>query len=215
VIETLFDAPVVTAAAAGAPPAGELLPEEAACIPRAVEKRRREFTAGRLCAREALAKLGIHGFPLRVGAERVPVWPAGVTGSISHCKGYCGVAVARRSDFLGLGFDVERAEALEPELLARICTPRERARLAALPGAPDPGKLTFCAKEGFYKCYFPLTREFLGFQDVEVEFEPGLRAFRARLVRESAPAVAGRRELAGRLAWSDAFVFAGVALRAA
>jgi len=204
----------VTVTATAAMASGELWPEEAACIPRAVAKRRREFTAGRLSAREALAKLGIHGFPLVVGEARVPVWPPGVVGSISHCKGFCGVAVARQDAVAGLGLDVERADALEPELLVRICTPRERERLAARAGAPDPGKLTFCAKESFYKCYFPLTREFLGFQDVEVDFDPGLRGFRARLVRADAPPVRGVRELEGRLAWSDAFVFAGVTLRA-
>jgi len=214
VISTLFAEPVVTVSATEAMESGALLPAEAACIPRALSKRRREFTAGRLCAREALAQLGIHGFPLVVGEARVPVWPPGVVGSISHCRGFCGVAVARADAVAGLGLDVERAEALEPELVARICTPRERERLRARAGAPDPGKLTFCAKESFYKCYFPLTREFLGFQDVEVEFEPDQRGFRARLVREAAPSVRGLRELAGRLAWNDALVFAGVTLRA-
>ncbi len=213
-IATLFEAPVVTVSATAAMESGELLPEEAACIRRAVAKRRREFTAGRLCAREALAKLGIHGFPLVADPERVPLWPPGVVGSISHCKGYCGVAVARQDALVALGFDVERAEPLEAELLARICTPRERERLPARAGAPDAGKLTFCAKESFYKCYFPLTREFLGFQDVEVEFEPGLGSFRARLVRDGAPSLCGLRELSGRLAWNDTLVFAGVSLRA-
>ncbi len=212
-ISSLFADPVVTITATDAMASGDLLPEEAACIRRAVSKRRREFTAGRLCARAALAQLGIHDFPLLVGEARVPVWPAGIVGSISHCKGYCGAAVARAGTVGGLGFDVERAEPIEPELLARICTPRERARLAPRAGAPDPGKLTFCAKESFYKCYFPLTREFLGFQDVEVEFDPDLRGFRAQLVRATAPSLRGVRELAGRLAWSDALVFAGVTLR--
>jgi 4'-phosphopantetheinyl transferase EntD len=214
VISTLFADPVVTVTATAAMESGELWPAEAACIRRAVSKRRREFTAGRLCAREALAKLGVRGFPLVVGEARVPVWPPGVVGSISHCKGFCGVAVASRGAVAGLGLDVERADPLEPELLARICTPRERERLPARAGAADPGKLTFCAKESFYKCYFPLTREFLGFQDVEIDFEPGLRGFRARLVRADAPSLCGVRELEGRLAWSDALVFAGVTLRA-
>jgi len=214
VISTLFADPVVTITATEAMASGELLPEEAACIRRAVAKRRREFTAGRVCAREALSKLGIHDFPLVVGESRVPVWPPGVVGSISHCKGFCGVAVARQAEVVGIGLDVERAEPIEPELLVRICTPRERERLAPRAGAPDPGKLTFCAKESFYKCYFPLTRTFLGFQDVEVEFEPERRGFRARLLRAEAPSVCGLRELEGRLTWNAALVFAGVTLRA-
>ena len=52
-----------------------LLPEEAAFLGRAVPKRVREFAAGRLCARRALAQFGISDFPLRVAADRQAVWP--------------------------------------------------------------------------------------------------------------------------------------------
>ena len=45
------------------------------------------------------------------------------------------------------------------------------ARALSRPRAPTWGKLMFCAKESFYKCYFPLSRTLLGFLDVEVEFE--------------------------------------------
>ena len=215
-ISRLFVDPVVTVTATDAMWSGELHPEEAACIPRALAKRRREFTAGRLCARAALEKLGVHDFPLVVGKQRVPVWPAGVVGSISHCEGYCGVAVAPRGEVLGIGLDAERADPLESELLARICSGLEIERNARLPagrGAPDPGKLTFCAKEAFYKCYYPLTGTFLGFKDVEVELDPGQSRFQARLCRPETPSVCGVRELEGRLAWSDELVFAGVTLR--
>jgi 4'-phosphopantetheinyl transferase EntD len=217
VLATLFDAPIVTVTATGAHAAEPLRPEEAACIGRAAPRRRSEFGTGRACAREALARLGIHDFPLLVGPSRAPVWPRGVVGSLSHCRGYCGVAVARSDAVLGLGLDVERAEPLERELLERICTAGELERLpelAADPHAPDWGKLTFCAKESAYKCYFPLAGVFLGFQDVEIDFEPRARRFRARLVRPDAPAVHGLRALEGRFAWSEAFVFAGVTLRA-
>lgn len=214
-IAALFPDPVVTVTATDAMWAGELHPAEAACVGRAVAKRRREFTAGRLCARAALAQLGVRGFPLLVGPSRVPLWPPGFVGSISHCQGFCAAAVAPRDAVIGLGLDVERAEPLESELRARICTASELesfARLAAPAGAPDPGKLVFSAKEAFYKCYFPLAGAFLGFHDVEVELEPGLRGFCARLQRAQAPSLAGLRELPGRLAWSDEIVCAGVTL---
>ncbi len=212
----MFADPVVTVTATEAMWSGDLYPQEAACIRRAVAKRRREFTAGRLCARAALAKLGVQGFALVVGESRLPIWPAGMVGSISHCDGYCGAAVAPRGEVLGIGLDVERADPLEPALLERICSEVERERAARLParhGAPDPGKLTFCAKESFYKCYFPLTGAFLGFKDVEVELDPGQNRFHARLCRSDAPSVCGVRELEGRLAWSEQLVFAGVTLR--
>ena len=70
-----------------------LYPEEAMAIERAVDKRRAEFTRGRACAREALSELGVPPQPIPVGTHRQPVWPLGVVGSITHCKGLV-VAVA-------------------------------------------------------------------------------------------------------------------------
>jgi 4'-phosphopantetheinyl transferase EntD len=216
-IPSLFADPVVTVTATDAMWSGTLHPAEAVCVRRAVAKRRREFTAGRLCARAALARLGVHGFPLLVGPSRVPVWPPGFVGSISHCPGFCAAAVARQDAVLSLGLDVERAGPLPPDVLARICTPAERAsfaRLVSRAGDPCPGKLAFSAKESFYKCYFPLTGAFLGFHDVEVELDPERRRFHARLRRADAPSFGGVREIGGRLAWSDQLVATGVSLPA-
>ena len=139
-IRTLFPEPVITLTLTGSA-AGEradLHPDEAACIARAGVKRRREFAVGRDLARRAFAQLGIEGFALLSDGDRVPRWPEGVVGSISHCAGCCAVVVARRGRILSLGLDVERAERLEDELLARICTPRELERARALP--PPAGR---------------------------------------------------------------------------
>ena len=206
----------VIALTAGEGEAGPLLPEEEASITRAVAKRRREFAAGRSAARRALAQLGIQGFALLPDADRVPRWPEGVVGSISHCAGCCAVAVARRGPILSLGLDVERAEPLEEDLLRRICTPREleRARAQRPPGGADWGKLVFSATESAYKCYFPLARKLLGFQDMEIDFSPDAARFSARLINQRAPDAAGARRFEGRAAWTRELVFAGVVLEA-
>ena len=61
---------------------GELLPAEQACLgERAVQTRRRDFTAGRVCARRALRDLGLPTTAVPAAADRAPVWPAGVVGS--------------------------------------------------------------------------------------------------------------------------------------
>jgi 4'-phosphopantetheinyl transferase EntD len=193
-----------------------LHPQEAACIVRVGEKRRREFAAGRVAARRALARLGIEGYPLLADPDRVPRWPEGVVGSISHCTGCCAVAVARRGAILSLGLDVERSEPLEEALLARICTPGERERAASRtpPEGADWGKLVFSAKESAYKCYFPLARTLLGFQDMEIDFSADAARFSARLLRAAAPGAGGARRFEGRLAWTRELVFAGVVLEA-
>jgi 4'-phosphopantetheinyl transferase EntD len=217
-IRTLFPEPVITVAVMGSAASEDahLHPEEAACIARVGVKRRREFTTGRNLARRAFAQLGIEGFALLSDRDRVPRWPEGVVGSISHCAGCCAVVVARREHILSLGLDVERAERLEDELVARICTPREieRARALPPPEGVDWGKLVFSAKESAYKCYFPLARRLLGFQDMEIEFSADASSFNARLLREDAPAPGGARCFAGRAAWTPDFVFAGVVIEA-
>jgi 4'-phosphopantetheinyl transferase EntD len=217
-IRTLFPEPVITAAVTGstASAAAGLHPDEAACIVGAGVKRRREFSLGRDLARRALAQLGIEGFALLSDADRVPRWPEGVVGCISHCAGCCAVVATKRGRILSLGLDVERAEPLKDALLARICIPREleRARELTPPEGVDWGKLVFSAKESAYKCYFPLARTLLGFRDVEIEFSADASRFNARLLREDAPGLGGARYLAGRAAWTRDFVLAGVVLEA-
>src|SRR5450631_1635810 len=76
-----------------------LLPEEAAGLGRAVPERQQEFAAGRLCARRALEELGFAGFALLAQADRQPLWPAQIVGSITHTNGLCAAVVGRRSQF--------------------------------------------------------------------------------------------------------------------
>ena len=221
-IETLFDAPVLALSATPEMWSGTLLPEEEACLsPRAIAKRRREFTAGRVCARAALEHLGIRGFPLVAGEDRSPVWPPGIVGSLSHCADSCGVAVSRRGAIAGVGLDIERARPLEGRVASIICTPAELRRIESLPDLP-PGLWTmivFSAKESAYKCYHPIAKAFLDFHDVEIDLAPGAGTFTARILKErAADNTAGRRgieSLHGRYAWNDAHVFAGVTLTAA
>ncbi len=152
-----------------------LLEEEARYVRRAVHKRVGEFAAGRACARRALAELAITSFPLRVGADREPLWPNGITGSITHTAGFCGVVVARTSEAASLGIDAEQRDAVHRRLWRHIATPEELRWLEAFPPsrAADMAALVFSAKEAFFKCQFPLTREWLSFADVSVSVEPG------------------------------------------
>ena len=52
-----------------------LFPEEEAVVARAVDKRRREFTTARACARTALAGLGLPAAPIGRGERGAPGWP--------------------------------------------------------------------------------------------------------------------------------------------
>jgi 4'-phosphopantetheinyl transferase EntD len=163
----------------------ELFPAEEAVIANAVGKRRREFTTARACARAALAKIGVPPVPIVPGPRGAPQWPAGVVGSITHCDGYRACAVARDSDIVTIGLDAEPHDRLPDGVLEAVTSGAERIRLAALAAArPDIfwDRILFCVKESVYKAWFPLTRQWLGFEDAAVDFDVGNRSFTARLL---------------------------------
>jgi len=136
-----------------------------------VNKRVREFVAGRVLARRALAELGLddHAIPKR--QDRSPGWPVGVVGSITHTNDLCVVAVAKEDHVTALGIDVERSRALEGSLWPQI---GDEDEIRKLPSGMQTGVAVcwlFSAKEAFYKAQYPLTGKFLGFEDVRVTLD--------------------------------------------
>ncbi len=188
--------------------------EEARYVARAVPKRVGEFAAGRACARRALARLSIADFPLRVGAYREPLWPEGITGSITHTAGFCGVVVARKTTVLALGIDAELASSVHRGLWRQIATPEELQWLEGLPKsrAGSMACVVFSAKEAFFKCQFPLTREWVDFSDVTVRVERG--GFRIAPRKALALHALVPAPWAGRYALEDPLVVTGVSLPA-
>jgi 4'-phosphopantetheinyl transferase EntD len=151
-----------------------LHPAEEQYVREAVPKRRREFAAGRACARAALERFGVRDAVLPRRADRTPLWVQGFVGSITHCAGAVAAAVARTSDVESLGIDIEEAEPLPATLRTMIAGERERAQIARLtfPAPIDWFKLLFSAKESFFKCHFMVARRMLDFEDVEIAIDP-------------------------------------------
>jgi 4'-phosphopantetheinyl transferase EntD len=167
-----------------------LFPEEELALGKAVEKRRREFTTARVCARAALEKLGLPVAPILSGARGEPLWPAGVVGSITHCEGYRACAVARSSEMVTVGIDAEPNAALPDGLLTDIARPEELPLLRRLqsesPQVHWP-RLLFSAKESVYKAWFPLAERWLGFEDAVITIDRHAGTFQARLLVEGPP----------------------------
>jgi 4'-phosphopantetheinyl transferase EntD len=195
-----------------------LLPEEASFVSRAVEKRVREFAAGRCCARRALAEFGIDNFPVKVAADRRPLWPDGMVGSITHTTGFCAAVLASRQRLAGVGIDSEVIGDVHDGILPRICVPAEAAWIASLPAAERPAAaaLIFAAKEAFYKCQYPLAREKLGFRDARVEARWGAAGgeFHVNATRAIVLAAYAPLPLEGRFMIHDGLVTAGLGLAA-
>ena len=122
---------VATAESAGPEPEREpgprLFPAEEAVVRTAGPRRRAEFTAGRACARAALAALGLPAAPVLAGRAGEPRWPAGVTGSITHCAGYRACAAARIADVAAIGIDAEPDAGLPAGLIELVAGQAERA----------------------------------------------------------------------------------------
>jgi len=212
VIEEILPAAVASAETFTDPPHAALLPQEAAIVERASDKRRREFTAGRECARIALGKLGVAPAPILIGERGAPRWPEGIVGSITHCDGYRAAAVAYADDVAAIGLDAELDDPLPRGVLDVISLPAERARLAALAGewpAVCWDRLLFSAKESVYKAWFPLTGRWLGFEDADVTITPA-GTFAARLLTEPQPPCTA--SFAGRWLASGGLILTAIAV---
>lgn len=195
--------------------AGELYAVESAVLGRSVPARRREFITGRVCARTALLRLGLPAAAIPAGARGQPVWPDGIVGSITHCRGYRGAAVARSTDVAAIGIDAEPNERLRSSLVDDIARPEEHGTLARLLASrPDVAweRLLFSIKESIYKACFPATRRALDFADATVALDPAMQQFTAQLLVELAPEHAWLQSLRGRWLVADGLLLSAVVL---
>lgn len=164
-----------------------LYPEEARTVRDAVEKRVREFTNGRGCARLALRQLSIPRTPIPTGIRGEPCWPEGIVGSITHCRGYCASAVASSDVVRAVGIDAEPNEPLPAGVLRLVASPEERARLADAADGHAAARvcfdrLLFSAKEAIYKAWFPFAARPPGFGDVTLFISSDAGTFHGRIL---------------------------------
>lgn len=76
-IERILPSTVMATESFDDPVGADLYPAETTLVAASVDKRRREFTTVRHCARQALAALGLPPAPILSGTRRAPVLPSG------------------------------------------------------------------------------------------------------------------------------------------
>lgn len=179
--------------------------DEQSAVARAVPSRQAEFAAGRAAARKAMRALGLPSMAIPAGPNRLPLWPTGISGSISHSAG---LALAALRLGLPLGIDIEPDQGLEPDLWPIICTPDELATLP-IEHRGHYVRQVFSAKEAAYKAQFPLTGALIGFDAMTVRLS-GI-GFVARFCRPVGGFAAGH-EMHGHLLRLNGLIFTGVAL---
>jgi 4'-phosphopantetheinyl transferase EntD len=158
--------------------------EEQALGPRAVEGRRATFALGRAAAREALHELdGTDPVAIPRGEGGEPIWPEGIVGSISHSHEVAMAIVARSSDYVGLGVDIEGlARGPSPRAARLICRPSEIEWVEPESGTQRLA-LLFSAKEAVFKALYPIERVWLGFADAELTWLLDGGGFDARVLK--------------------------------
>jgi 4'-phosphopantetheinyl transferase EntD len=147
---------------------GPLLPGEETFVTKAVDKRRREFVAGRTAARLALDKAGGNPSPILSGEHREPLWPIGFRGSITHSDAISFAACVRTETGLYIGIDTEIAGRLKRDLWRMVFGAAEQAAFLAAP-APDLfAAAAFSAKESFEKAQFAASGRVMETGDMQV-----------------------------------------------
>lgn len=149
-----------------------LHPAERKAVQRAVDQRKGEFGDARWCAHQALRELGVdHAVAILRGERGMPIWPKGFTGSLTHTDGLRAAVAASTRHVLSIGLDAEPAEALPEGVLAAIASETEIAMVERMRerGHEWADRLLFCAKEATYKCWFPMTRRWLDFDEAEIQ----------------------------------------------
>lgn len=128
-------------------------------------KRQRDYLLGRHCAASALVEAGYPGAAwLSIGQDKLPAWPAGWLGSISHAGRGAMAAVARDASCELLGIDmeglIERSTAVD---ISHLVASRDELDLMPQLGIERALALLFSAKEALYKALYPKVRRFFDF----------------------------------------------------
>lgn len=191
----------------------ELYPEERVSIQNAIAKRQREFGAGRLCARKAMARLGIKNSPLLKGPDGSPVWPPGIVGAISHSTTWCGSAVASKEDILGAGLDIETIDRVNMKIAKKVLTPVEMEWVnASDEDAQKRLALLFSAKETIFKCVAPVYGKRFGFHDMVITHATEEQSFEVKLDDKISAEVPNCSTLIGRYLMHEGDVCTGMVL---
>lgn len=173
---------VATEELAGGVVAVRLFAEEEALMMGCTEARRQEFGSIRSCARTALRTLGVEPcailrspWPCYPGSA-APVWPSGISGSMTHCRGYHAAAVAWSREVPAVGIDAEPNLPLPEGVVGLIAVPREIEEMEChgrINSAVAWDRVVFSAKESLFKAWWPLNESWLGFRDCVVDVHVG------------------------------------------
>lgn len=177
-----------------------LTAEERAICADLNEKRLREFSTSRHLAKMLMRKGGIAPGAILREQDGRPLWPKGITGSISHSESLCFVAISSLPDVC-LGIDIQRLIDVDTSFAQRVLTETERTTLEASNGLNPGTAILFSIKESLIKLFSCQNTE-ISFQEIEVVLTSE-KVFKAEV--QHAPI-----ELTGVYRVVQGFVYSGV-----
>jgi enterobactin synthetase component D len=142
-------------------------------------RRELSFRAGRACAAQAMQEYGCAGrWSVGREASGLPIWPVGVTGSISHTSFFAkdrqilvaAAIVVPGNSFIGIGLDCEivmtdqRAQTVGSQLALESEYRMMAEMLLVESSSPLIVTLLFSAKEALFKSVYPIVRRMFGFK---------------------------------------------------
>lgn len=192
---------------------GGIFDVEIDAMSHAVPRRRAEYSAGRIGAHRAMQRLGFAPMPVLNGEDRAPIWPTGITGSISHCGGACVVLMTKTSNFQSIGVDVEDNLPLPIDAIETVCLPQEILWLDTLPKTMrnTQARQIFSAKECTYKCQYQITKNMFDFNTLHIDLDVETCSFSATFKRPMLPFLAGAK-LTGRMVQTNKFMLSVMCL---
>ena len=153
-------------------------------------------------------------------ATGAPIWPLGLTGSITHTDDFASAAVASTTTTVSLGIDTERVmseqQARDVGDLVASSIELRHCHAAGI-GPLEALTLVFSAKETVFKCLHPLVGRMFEFDDVRIVgvgagLDAGMQMFRAEIMTTLSRAFSAGTVLEGRFTIEDQRIHTGMSL---
>ncbi|WP_432225818.1 enterobactin synthase subunit EntD [Enterobacter wuhouensis] len=128
-------------------------------------KRKADHLAGRIAAAHALPDHAVPG----IGPSGEPLWPDGISGSITHSGTRAMAVVTQHPALIGIDCETILPENEALEIKDSIIDAQEEAVLSRS-GYPFALALTlvFSAKESLFKALFPKVKSYMGFDSARI-----------------------------------------------
>lgn len=153
-------------------------------ILRAAHRRQGEFLAGRALAQFGLRVIESPSDRIGLGSDRLPIWPKGTCGSISHARSFVACLVGSDTQ-RSPGIDIEAMLTLDNLPAVRRAALTEND-IQVLQGDVSIRHATaiFSAKEALFKALYPSVRQRFGFDAATLDAAPNGDHLDLRLTRD-------------------------------